>query len=164
MSITRKYVIALGMLLLTVVPTLATTTFQLFIGSTPASLSLSSLANNTRSSPSTMYDPRQGQTGQGYLTAVVECVLTFAAAPTAGTAVPIAFLKSGNGTNFEDTTTSRVPNVSCPVTAGQTTTRVSFDNIRLPAWRFQIIALNDGTGQTITTGTITVTPTTMQGN
>lgn len=152
------------MLLVTVVPTLAATTFQLLVGATTPVLTLSSLTNGSRSSAGSTFDPRQGQTGQGYLTAVVECSFTFLANPTAGTAVPIWFLKSGNGTNFEDTTTSRAPNVSCPVTAGQVGTRVSFDNIRLPAWRFQAIALNDGTGQTISSGTISVTITTTQGN
>jgi hypothetical protein len=142
----------------------AATLFQQLVhGTTTAVLTLSNLTSGSRSTAGATYDPRQGQTGLGYMHVVVECVLTFAAAPAPGTAVGIWFLKSLNGTNFEDTTTARPPDISCPANAAQAGTRVSVQT-RLPAMRFQTVALNDATGQTITSGTINILPVTLQGN
>lgn len=160
----RRLILVLLIVLLAGVPTLAATTFQQLVsGTTTTVLTLSSLTNNSRSSAGATYDPRQGQTGLGYLNVVVECTLTFGTTPTAATAVSIWFLKSTDGSTFEATTTTRVPDVSCPVIATTSAQRVSFYT-RLPALRFQAIALNDGTGQTISSGTISVTPITTQGN
>lgn len=160
----RRGLVALLLVLLVGGPGLAATTFQnLISGTTTTVITFSSLANNARSSPGTMYDPRQGQTGLGYMNVVVVCDLTFAAAPTSGTAVSVWFAKSLDGTTFEDSTTSRVPDIVCPVTPSQVGTRVSFYT-RLPALRFRAVALNDGTGQTISSGTVSVTPVTTQGN
>lgn len=150
------------LLLLECGPALAATLFQQLPDTTTTVLTLSSLTNGSRSSNGSTVDWRQAGAGKGYFEAYIECVLTFGTAPTAGTAVTIWALASTDGTNFENSDTTRVPNVSCPV-RNNTANRVGV-TIRLRALRYQFVAVNDGTGQTISSGTISATPITTQGN
>lgn len=132
-------------------------------GTTTTVLTLTNLGNTARSSAGATFDNRQGQTGGGYQRAKIECNLTFAAAPTATGSLDLWALQTvDGGTTFENTTTGRMPNVSCAPTPSQAGTRVIYE-IPLPAERMQWIAVNNATGQNITTGTIKVLPITTQG-
>jgi hypothetical protein len=135
----------------------------LILGTTTAVLSISGLTSNSRTAAGTMYDPRQGGTGAGYLDVLVECDMTFSVAPTAGTSIGIWFLKTKDGTLVESAATPRVPDVVCPVIATTSRQVVSFER-RLPRYRFQAVAENTGTAQTLTTATINILPNTTQGN
>jgi hypothetical protein len=161
----KRWVLLTGLLSMLLASTVfAGITMQRLVqGSHTAVLSISGLANNSRSAAGTMYDPRIAGAGLGYLNVIVECVMTFSVAPTAGTSISVWFLKQTDGTNFETTTTPRVPDVVCPVLAVTSTQRVSFSR-QLEAFPFQAIALNDATAQTLTTGTINIRPSTIQGN
>lgn len=152
----------LFLLLLECGPAVAATLFQQLPDTVSTGLTITNLANNIRTANGSTYDARQAGTGKGYFEAYVECVLTFGTAPTAGTAVSIWFLRSHDGTNFEDNATTRTPDLSCPV-RNNTANRVGAV-IRLRPLRYQLAALNDGTGQQINSGTISILPMTPQGN
>jgi hypothetical protein len=136
-------------------------------GSPSTLLSLTTLTNNSWSTVGSNFNNGIGQTGDGYLFCELQGAFTFAAAPTAGSAVQVMLLRAQDGTNFEDTSTStvklgRLPNVTLPVTSGQTTTRVTLE-VKCPPGLFRAQALNDGTGQTITTGTVSIRMLTPEG-
>jgi hypothetical protein len=134
-------------------------------GATAGVLTLTNLTNGSRSAAGTAYDPRVGQAGLGYIYVTVECFLTYANPPTAGAGLDIWFLKniSPTGGTFEDTTTQRLPDLTCPSNSTQAGTRVILTK-RLEPVRFQALALNNGSNQTISNGTITILPFTTQGN
>lgn len=133
-------------------------------GTTTSVLTLSSLTSGSRSAAGTAYDPRVGQTGLGYINVVVECALTYAAAPTAGAGLDVWFLTnlSPTGGSFEDTSTTRLPDLTCPANSNQSGTRVAL-RTKLPPFRFQAIAVNNGAGQTVS-GNVNIRPFTPQGN
>jgi hypothetical protein len=137
-------------------------------GSPSTLLSLTTLTNNSWSAVGSNFNNGVGQTGDGYLFCELQGAFTFAAAPTPGTAVQVMLLRSQDGgTTFEDTSTStvklgRLPNVTLPVTSGQPGTKVTLE-IKCPPGIFRAQALNDGTGQTITTGTISIRMLTPEG-
>jgi hypothetical protein len=121
---------------------------------TVLSTQLNSLANNAVTVASATYNnlPTGGQ-GDGALLCDIEGVFTFGAQPTAGTAILVWFLKSVDGTNFENTPTAtvslgRLPNVVLPVTSGHPGTRVTVET-KCPVGLFQLVAKNDGTGQSL---------------
>ena len=168
-----KKLLVLGLLLWALVTRLqAAVTTEWAVGSVTTLLSteLNSLGNNSFSSASATYDNRIGQTGNGYTACRIELVATFAANPTANTAVVLWFLKSADGTNFENTPTSsiglgRPPDVVLPVTSGQTGTRVMVDTL-CPAERFKVSVKSDGVGQAMAASgnTVKLLPVTPQGN
>jgi hypothetical protein len=136
-------------------------------GSPSTLLTLTTLTNNSWSTVGSNFNNTVGQTGDGYLFCELQGAFTFAAAPTAGSAVQVMLLRSQDGTTFEDTSTAtvklgRLPNVTLPVTSGQATTKVTLE-IKCPPGIFRAQALNDGTGQTMTTGSITMRMLTPEG-
>lgn len=169
----KRLTLLILLLALWAAPSWAAVTTQWAVGTTTTLLSteLNSLANNGYSSASATYDNRQGQTGNGYTACRLELNATFAANPTANTAVILWFLKSTDGgSTFENTPTSSVglgrpPDVVFPVTTGQTGTRVSIDTL-CPAERFKVSVKSDGVGQAMSASgnTVKLQPQTPQGN
>jgi len=101
-------------------------------------------------------------TDTGYLEADLELVVTFSVAPTASTGISVWFLREVDGTNYEDggasVTPTRAPDCVIPVAALTTAQRVNAVAM-LPPGPFKVLAKNDGTGQTMSTGwTLKVKP------
>jgi len=172
MRVARVGSLTIGLVLLSVLLASAAITIKYLVGAPTTLLTtgLNSLANNTCSSVSANYDNRIGQTGDGATVCRMEFNGTFASAPTANTAVTGWFLKTVDGTNFEDWPSTcsnfgRPPDYVLPVTAGQTTTRVAVD-VPCPAERFRVGVRNDGTGQSMAASgnTVKVLPIYQQGN
>jgi hypothetical protein len=159
---TKTVFFTLGLLLVATAAYATVTLMHLVDTTTTAVLTLTNLANNTRSAAGSTFDNRQGQLGKGYRSVMVQCVLTFGANPNSNSGVDLWFRRTIDGTNFEDLTNGRLPNATCPATPGQTGTRVIID-APLPAERLQVYALNNATGQQINSGTISFLPFTGQG-
>jgi hypothetical protein len=91
------------------------------------------------------------QAGNQYFWADFELVVTFAAAPTAGTTVDIYILETLDGTNYGDGTTGLAVAShfvgSFPVRAVATAQRIMIRGIPLSPVKFQVQIYNNGTGQ-----------------
>lgn len=105
--------------------------------------------------------------GMNYVLAQVEYSGWFAVAPTANTGPSLWFLLSNNGVNFEDgsasVTPAKLPDVVFPlraVTTNQIITRIT----EIPQGIFKSLLKNDGTGQTMGSGVISILPFTYQNN
>jgi hypothetical protein len=140
----------------------ALVTFSNTVGTVTTLITFANLANNARSAAGATYDPIA--TGLGYRLATVECALTFASAPTAGSTVDVWLTRAPDGTNFEDAATTRTPDVVCPVVGGVTTTRVSFSDVRLPPHLIKGVALNNNSGVQLNSGTVKLWPYTQKGS
>jgi hypothetical protein len=140
----------------------ALVTFANVVGTVTTLITFTNLTSGSRTTAGATYDPVA--TGLGYRLATVECALTFASAPTAGTSVDVWLTKGPDGTNFEDPATTRTPDVVCPVVAGVTTTRVTFSDVRLPPHLIKGVALNNATGVQLNSGTVKLWPYTQKGS
>jgi hypothetical protein len=154
------------------VPCAQAVSLQYAIGSSTTLLStdLNALANNGYSVPSATYDNTIGQAGNGATLCRFELFVTFAANPTANTAVVVWLQRSYDGTNFESAPSSSIGagaslQLSFPVNSGMTATRGVIDT-PCPPGNFKASLKNDGTGQAFTASghTLKVTPVTLQGN
>jgi hypothetical protein len=132
----------------------------------------SALGNNALAIGSA-FDNTVGQTGDGYTLGDVEFSGTFSVAPAANTGIAVWFLRSQNGTNYEDgdgtvggsadTTPARNPDVVIPVRAVTSAQLVS-RSVVLPWGKWKPLAKNDGTGQSLGSGfTLKVRPVTREG-
>ena len=143
-----------------------------FLGSPTTLLSteLNSLANNGFTAASATYNNTVGGGGgDGSVRCLIEGSFTFVAAPTPNSAVFVWFLKALDDTNFENTPTTSIslgrgPDVTLPVTGGQTSTRVS-RLVECPPGLFKTVATQQGTGQAMAASgnTIKIRPVTIQG-
>jgi hypothetical protein len=131
----------------------------------------SALGNNALAIGSA-YDNTVGQTGDGSTLCDLEFSGTFSVAPAANTGIPVWFLRSQNGTNYEDgdgtvggsadTTPARAPDVVIPLRAVTSAQLVSKSTV-LPWGKWKPLAKNDGTGQSLGSGfTIKVRPVTRE--
>jgi hypothetical protein len=169
----RRLLLAGLLVAVAATPGFAASTLQLATGTltTIMSSELNSIASNGWTAASTVTaDNRIGQALNGYLICRIEWNVTFAANPTAAGGFTGWFLKTADGTNFENTPTAsialgRPPDFFLPVTTGQTGTRVMLD-VRCPAERFKIVGNLSNTGQTTAASgnTIKILPITIQGN
>jgi hypothetical protein len=112
---------------------------------------LNSLANNALA-VSSAFDNTIAQTGDGYTRADIELVVTYGSAPTAGTAVVIWFLRSQDGTNYEDggtgATPARAPDLAIEV-AATTSPQLLIREADIPPGKFKVLLKNDGTSQSM---------------
>jgi len=151
----KKYLVItlLFLLALSVAQANAATVQWLIHGTTTNLLTPNSVASNGYTAASATYNNTIGQTGNGYLYCRFEAILTFAAAPTANSAVYIWILESLDGTTFADTPTASIitssPSLTIPVTSGQVGTRQAV-SVRCPNGQFKIAAQLNNTGQTTT--------------
>lgn len=131
-----------------------------------AALGGTGVFNNTAGSGSS------GTSGDGYQRAYVTLVLggAFASAPTANSSIDVYFLKSmDGGSTFEGGSASVLPARRPDLVLPLNTTAPAADNkvtvtCFLPACRFKVLAKNNGSGQTIPSGsTMTLVPATDQG-
>lgn len=136
----------------------------------PLTTQLNSLASNGFSAASSNVDNTIGVTNvDGFTWCRVEAKVTHAANPSANAAVSVWFLKSTDGANFDDTPTASIttgsPNVTIPITQGQTATRQSIDTV-CPFGLFKVAVQNSGSGQTwaASGNTLTILFATTQGN
>lgn len=140
---------------------------RLAIGSQTTLLSTAATLTNNSAALSSAYNNTTGQTGDGYSRGNFTLNATWASAPTAGTALSCWLLKSNDlaGGTYEDgdgtpTTPARAADFVIPVRAVTTAQVVQILADLVPGL-FKLLAKNDGTGQTISSGwTITLTPTT----
>lgn len=168
----RRLLLAGLLLSVAAAPGFAATTLQLAVGNatTVYTTQLDSKASNVWLVASATVDNRITQTLNGYLICRLEWNVTFAANPTAAGGLTGWFLRTTDGTNFENTPTASVglgrpPDFFLPVTTGQTGTRVMVD-VRCPAERFQVVGNLTNTGQTTAASgnTLKILPITIQGN
>lgn len=143
------------------------TTEKYLLGSQSTVLSTSATLANNALVASSAYDNTQGQTGDGYAECDLELAVTFGTAPTAGTAASIWFLRSQDGTNYEDgsssVTPARSPDLVIPVNASTSAQRIIRSAV-LPPGKITVLLKNDGTGQTMSSGwTLKLRPITRQG-
>ncbi len=133
---------------------------------------LNAIANNGYASAvGTAYNNTLGSTGNGATRCRLELFITFAAAPTANTAVVVYLMKSADGgSTYEPTPSATIApgsalQVVFPVNSGQAATR-GVQDIDCPPGLFRATVKNDGTGQAATASghTLKVTPITLQGN
>lgn len=167
----RKFALALLLLLVLATGAWAALTFQWVIhGTTTALLTPNAIANDGFTAASSAYNNTIGQTGSGYTRCRFQAVLAFGAAPNPNAAVYLWMLESiDNGATFADTPTvsitTKPPDVAIPITAGATSTR-QIVNAWCPPGQFKVAAKLAGTGQT-TNGsgnTISLIQYTPQGN
>jgi hypothetical protein len=167
----KRLDIAVLLLFLSVLPASALTLKQ-NLGSSTTLLDsqLTSLGANGYATGTVVYDNAVGQPGDGALRCRLELFVTFAAAPTANTAVVVWLIRSYDGTNYEPTPTSLIAPgsalaITFPVNSGQAATRGIAD-IDCPPAKFKAVLKNDNTGQALTSGshTLKVAPIVLTGN
>jgi hypothetical protein len=132
-----------------------------------AALNSNGVYNNTQGSGSS------STSGDGYERGYVTFVPggAFGSAPTANTSLDVYFLKSADGgSTFEGGTSSylpaRRPDVVLPLNSNTTTAAGNKVTVAcfLPGCYFMILAKNNGSGQTIPSGsTLTLVPATDEG-
>ncbi len=142
-------------------------TEKYLLGSQTTVLNTSATLANNALVASSAYDNTPGQTGDGYTEADLELAVTFGTAPTAGTAASIWFLRSQDGTNYEDgsssVTPARSPDLVIPVNASTSAQRIIRAAV-LPPGKITVLLKNDGTGQSMSSGwTLKLRPITRQG-
>lgn len=142
-------------------------TEKYLLGSQATVLSTAATLANNALVAGSAYDNTQGQTGDGYTECDVELAVTFGVAPTANTGVSIWFLRSQDGTNYEDgsssVTPARAPDIAIPVLASTSAQRI-IRPATLPPGKITVLLKNDGTGQTMSSGwTLKLRPITRQG-
>jgi hypothetical protein len=137
---------------------------QTYLSGTIATLidtGLNALANNALAAGSAY------TAGGGYLLAELELVVTYGTAPTASTGVSVWLLRSIDGTNTEDgsssVTPARAPDVVFPLRAVTTAQRI-VRRVVIPPGNWTPLLKNDGTGQAFaaTGNTLKVLPLTYQ--
>lgn len=144
------------------------TTEKYLLGSQSIVLSTgSTLANNALAISSTQ-DNTAGAGGfDGYTLCDVQLNVTFGTAPTAGTGISVWFLRSQDGTTFEDGSASVIPVRPPDIVIGVdavTTAQIKTRETRLSPGKFKVLAQNTGTGQTMSSGwTLSIRPITFQG-
>lgn len=115
--------------------------------------------------PNSALIPNTVGTGMGGgLFCTIETFVTFPANPTAGSSLDIWLLKATDGTNIEDNTTQRSPDVVLPLNTTQVSTRVAI-TVDCPRTSFVVRARNTGSGQTTTAAgahTLTIKAQTLQ--
>lgn len=118
------------------------------------STELNSVPNNTMSSTSSAFTNTQGTSNwDGYQRGKLELYLaTYSGTPTAGTGFSVWFLKTLDGTNYEEgvagNTPARRPDVVLPLRAlASGPQRVTVECF-VPVGTIKVIAKNDGTGLT----------------
>jgi hypothetical protein len=122
---------------------------------------LNSLANNALVAGSAY------TAGGGYLLAELELVVTYGTAPTANTGVSVWLLRSVDGTNTEDgsssVTPARAPDVVFPLRAVTTAQRI-VRRVVIPPGNWTPLAKNDGVGVAMaaTGNTLKILPLTYQ--
>jgi putative methionine-R-sulfoxide reductase with GAF domain len=115
---------------------------------------LNSLANNTNTAAGAAVTNAVGQSNlDGYTRGKVELVLAaYTGTPTANTCVKVWFLKTIDGTNYEDgsasVTPARRPDVVIPVGAIASGPQRVTVECWMPVGTFKPMARNDGTGIT----------------
>jgi hypothetical protein len=134
---------------------------------------LGSLGANGYATGTVVFDNAVGQAGDGALRCRLELFVTFAAAPTANTAMVVWLLRSyDNGATYEPTPTATVSPGSAlamtfPVNSGtgQVITRGILD-IDCPPGKMKAVLKNDNTGQAFTSGshTLKIAPIVFTGN
>lgn len=137
----------------------------------PLTTQLNSLTSNSFSAASSNVDNTIGVANiDGWTWCRVEAKVTHASTPSANAAVSVWFIKSTDGTNFDDVPTTAgiitgPPNVTIPITQGQAATRQSVDTI-CPFGLFKVAVQNSGSGQTwaASGNTLTLLFATTQGN
>ena len=91
-------------------------------------------------------------TETNYLECDVEAYFTFGVAPTSGTGFSVWFLRTADGTNYEDggvsVTPSRAPDLVIPARAVATAQRVIVQGY-VPPGNFKVLIKNDATGQAL---------------
>lgn len=113
---------------------------------------LNSLANNTMCAAGATVNNSVGQTNlDGYVRAKLELALAaYTGTPAAGASVYVWFLKSVDGTNFEDgsatVTPARAPDLVIPVAATATGPQRIIKECWVPVGNFKPIAKNVGLG------------------
>lgn len=148
---------------------MATTQKYLLLSQTTVmSTELNSLANNALAVGGTPFDNTAGQTGDGSVLCDVELVVTFGTGPNATSGLSIWFLGTQDGTNYEDGSSSVAParnaDLFIPVRSVTTAQRIMRRAV-LPPGKFEVLAKNDGTGQSMASSgnTIKIRPSTYQG-
>lgn len=127
---------------------------------------MASLANNALCSGAA-FDNTQGATGDGYTLADMELYVSgMGGAATANTAVSVWLLSTQDGSNYEDGSTTvtpaRLPDVIFPVRAVSGAQRI-IRRLAAPQGVWIPLLKNDGTGQTITSGSLSYRGATEQG-
>lgn len=112
---------------------------------------LNSLANNTNSSPSSAFDNSIGQSNlDGYVRGKIEVYLaTYTGTPAAGSAIHVWFLKTVDGTNYEDTASPRRPDVVIEVANLASGPQRVIKECWVPVGLWKAMARNGGTGLTL---------------
>lgn len=106
-------------------------------------------------------------TSTGYLQALCELLVTFGTNPTANSTINVWFLTASDGTNFEDGSSSvipqRNPDVFFPMRAVTTAQRIA-KLCKLPVGTFKVLVQNNGTGQAMASSgnTVKILPITNQ--
>ena len=146
------------------------TSFRLENGTLQSLLTteVNSLANNARTAASAAYD--NSAAGFGFLWGEFELVVTFGAAPTAGTGFDLYLIESVDGTNYTDGSSSVAPPLtsfvgSFPLRAVTTAQRIHLRGVPLPPGKWKALLHNNGTGQTAAASgnTLSVLPYRQQG-
>jgi hypothetical protein len=133
-----------------------------------ATTALNSLANNALVACTVFDNEPSVANFDGYTMADVQLEVTFGTAPTANTGVSLWFLSQGDGTNYEDGSSSitpaRLPDVVFPVRAVTTAQRIN-RRVMLPWGNITPLLKNDGTGQAFaaSSNTLKIRPATRQG-
>lgn len=147
---------------------MSVTKYKLGSQSSLLTTELNSLANNTNVITSAAFNNTQGGgSGDGYLLADLELVVSYGVAPTAGTGCSVWFIQTQDGTNYEDASASitpaRAPDVVFPVRAVTGAQRV-IRTCSLPPGNFKVLIRNDGTGQAMASSanTLKVRPSTYE--
>lgn len=149
---------------------MATTLEMLEQGTSTTLLSteFNSLATNTLTSAGTAVNNIQATANlNGYPTGSVQFLMAaYTGTPTAGAALYVWWLKSIDGTTYEDTTSARAPDVIIPIGAVLSgPQKITIENVQLPVGLFKPVAKNVGTGLTLasTGNTLLLLPNTFQG-
>ena len=109
---------------------------------------LNSLANNATTSAGSAQTNTVGTANlDGYVRGKLELVLAaYTGTPTAGSALLVWFLKTIDGTNYEDTASARNPDLVIPIGAVASGPQRIIKECWMPVGTWKPIAKNSGTG------------------
>ena len=144
------------------------TTEKLVISATETTLMAGVTIAASQNAISASFSNAIGGTGDGYAIGRIKVQQTWATGAALNTGLNVWFLKSSDGSTFEDGATGtgytplRLPDLVFPAETGTVIKTMSRD-VLLPAGLFKVLVQNPtATGQSLTTFTLTVTPITRQ--
>jgi len=142
---------------------MSTTEKLLIVGTETTVISAAAISNNQNAISST-FNNTIGSTGDGSTMVRIKISITMGVGATANTGLSLYILKSSDaGSTFEDGATGtgytplRMPDLVCPAPVDTTNRTLSFDRL-LPAGQMKFLPRNEGTGQSMSSVTITVLP------